>query len=152
MTRLLGRAVLVGVVTAIALTQLQDEQVLLAWEALLIAIVIWQMREIPTGELIDDPPLFDLSPREHAQLPRVVSSAELTVIDALTGHLGPDRRLQPALMRIAIHRLLKRGIDFDSEAAARALGETEWSWLTNPTDKSPGVETLESVVSKLERL
>jgi len=151
-TRILVRAGLVAAVTALALTQLENEQQLLAWELLLLGVVIWQVRQIPTGDVADDLPLFDLSPREGARLPRVVSSAELTVIDALSGHLGPERRLQPSLNRIAAHRLDKRGIDFESRAARDILGETAWAWLSNPTDVATDVGTLEAVVSRVEEL
>ncbi|MDP9143370.1 MAG: hypothetical protein M3N43_01475 [Actinomycetota bacterium] len=152
MTKILVRAGLVAAVTAVALTQLQNEQQLLVWELLLLGVVIWEMREIPTAEVVEDRPLFDFAPREAARLPRVVSSAELTVIDALSGHLGPDRRLQPSLRRIAAHRLGNRGIAFESRAAVDALGEAEWVWLSNPTDIAPDAEILEAVVSKVEEL
>jgi len=151
-TRVLVRAGLAAAVTAMALTQLQNEQQLLMWELVLLGVVIWELREVPKSEIGDDRPLFDFSPRETARLPRVVSSAELTVIDALSGHLGPDRRLQPTLRRIAAHRLDKQGIDFDSTAAIAALGETEWAWLSLPTDVAPDAGTLEAVVSKMEEL
>jgi hypothetical protein len=152
MTKILVRAGLVAVVTAVALTQLQNEQQLLVWELVLLGVVIWELREIPTGEVVDDRPLFDFAPRERARLPRVVSSAELTVIDALSGHLTPDRRLQPSLRRIAAHRLGRKGIAIESREAADVLGEPEWVWLSNPTDVAPDLETLEAVVSRLEEL
>jgi hypothetical protein len=152
MIRLLVRALLVAVVSGIALTQLQDEQRLLAWELVLLGVVIFQIRELPTARVFDDSPLFDLAAGERARLPRVVSTAELSVIDALSGHLGPDRRLQPALRRIAAQRLRKSGIDLDSQAALDALGETEWAWLNNPSGDVLDVGTLEAVVSSLEDL
>lgn len=150
MTKILVRAGLVAAITAVALTQLQNEQQLLVWELVLLGVVIWEMREIPTGEVVDDRPLFYFALRERARLPRVVSSAELTVIDALSGHLTPDRRLQPSLRRIAAHRLGKKGIAIESRAAVDALGEQEWVWLSNPTDIAPDFETLEAVVSRVE--
>jgi hypothetical protein len=152
MTKILVKAGLVGALTAVVLTQLQNEQQLLVWELVLLGVVIWEMREIPTREVADDRPLFDFAPRERARLPRVVSSAELTVIDALSGHLTPDRRLQPSLRRIAAHRLGKRGIVIESRAAIDALGEPEWVWLSNPTDVAPDLETLEAVISRVEAL
>lgn len=152
MSRLLARAVVVSVVAAIALTQLDNEQELLAWEILLLGIVIWEMRGIPGGRFGDDPPLFDLSPVEPRRLPRAISSSELSVIDAISGYLGPDRRLQPALLRIAMHRLHRQGMELDSPAAALALGESEWSWLASPTSEAPSADMLDRVVSSLERL
>jgi hypothetical protein len=74
------------------------------------------------------------------------------VIDALSGHLGPDRRLQPALRRIAAQRLHRVGVDLTSPAAVDALGEETWTWLNQTSGEAPDVETLEAVVSRLERL
>jgi hypothetical protein len=140
-----------GAVSAIALIQLESEQELVVWELLLLGVVIWSMRGLP-GVISDDAPLFDLPPGEQRHLPRAVSSMELGVIDVLSGHLGPERRLQPTLKRIAVHRLQRRGIDFESPAAPRALGEREWSWLAHPTQETPTAETIERIVSRLETL
>jgi hypothetical protein len=150
-SRLVARAVVVGAVSAFALTQLESEQELVVWELLLLGVVIWSMRGLP-GVIGDDAPLFDLSPAEQRRLPRAVSSMELGVIDALSGHLGPERRLQPTLKRIAVHRLQRRGIEFESPAARGAIGEQEWSWLAHPTKEPPAAETIESIVSRLETL
>lgn len=152
MIRLLARAVLVAAVAGVALTQLQGDQQFLAWELVLIALVIWQIRALPSAHFLQDRPLFDFSARERAHLPRVVSTAELSVIDALSGHLGPDRRLQPALRRIAAQRLRRVGVDLASPAAVDALGEETWVWLNKTSGEAPDVETLEAVVSRLERL
>ena len=151
MSRLLAQAALVAAIAALALTQLVNERELLVWELLLIAVVIWEMRGLP-GVLADDPPLFDFSPKEPRHLPRAVSSTELSVIDALSGHLGPERRLQPTLERIAVHRLQRRGIDFDSATAVGVLGEDVWSWLADPAKEKPSPETLETIVSRLEAM
>lgn len=152
MIRLLARALLVAAVAGVALTQLQGDQQFLAWELVLIALVIWQIRALPSAHFLQDRPLFDFSARERAHLPRVVSTAELSVIDALSGHLGPDRRLQPALRRIAAQRLRRVGVDLASPAAVDALGEETWVWLNKTSGEAPDVETLEAVVSRLERL
>lgn len=152
MIRLLVRAVLVAAVAGIALTQLQDEQQFLAWELVLIGLVIWQIRDLPSARFRQDRPLLVFPARERAHLPRVVSTAELSVIDALSGHLGPDRRLQPALRRIAAQRLHRVGVDLASSAARDALGEETWVWLNQASGEALDVETLEAVVSRLERL
>lgn len=152
MSRLLAQAALVAAIAALALTQLVNERELLVWELLLIAVVIWEMRGLPGVLADDDPPLFDFSPKEPRHLPRAVSSMELSVIDALSGHLGPERRLQPTLERIAVHRLQRRGIDFDSATAVGVLGEDVWSWLANPEKEKPSAETLETIVSRLEAM
>ena len=152
MSRLLIRALLVAGIAAVALTQLDNEQELLAWELVLLGVVIWEMRALPGSVEVDDPPLFDLSPREQRRLPRAVSSMELSVIDVVTGHLGPDRRLHPTLKRIADHRLRGRGVDFDTPAAVKALGQSQWAWLADTPRDAPTIETLEAAVSRLEEL
>lgn len=150
MTGLLTRAVLVAAVAALALSQLDGGEELLVWELVLLGIVIWELRRLPGRQPADDPPLFDLQPEEPRRLPRAVSSIELGVIDAVSGHLSPDRRLQPTLRRIAAHRLRRLGVDFDTPSAVGLLGEVEWSWLADPGEEPPSSETLETIVSKLE--
>ena len=152
MSRLLIRAFLVAGVAALALTQLDNEQELLAWELVLLGVVIWEMRALPESVDVNDPPLFDLSPPEPRRLPRAVSSMELSVLDVVTGHLGPDRRLHPTLKGIAVHRLHGKGVDFDTPAAVKALGADEWTWLADTPRDEPTVETLEAIVSRLEEL
>jgi hypothetical protein len=152
MIRLLARATILAVVAGFALTRLLDEQRLLAWELVLIGIVFWQIRDMPSARVIEDRPLLDLSRREPTRLPRGVSSTELSVLDALGGHLGPERRLQPALHRIAAQRLTRSGIYLESPAARDVLGEKEWAWLTTTSAEDLDIETLESVVSRLEGL
>ncbi|HSJ85315.1 MAG TPA: hypothetical protein VLA91_16055 [Acidimicrobiia bacterium] len=150
MSRLLAQAVLVATATGAALTQLDSTQELLVWELLLVGVVIWQIRGLPGVLAPADPPLFDLTPREPRRLPRAVASMELSVIDAISGHLGPERRLQPSLERIATHRLQRQGIDFSSPKAVAALGDEEWSWLATPKREPPSPELLETIVARLE--
>ncbi|HSK06177.1 MAG TPA: hypothetical protein VK990_01570, partial [Acidimicrobiia bacterium] len=149
MTGLLARAVLVAGVAALVLSQLDGGVELLVWELVLVGIVIWELRRLPGRHPADDPPLFDLEPDEPRRLPRAVSSIELGVIDAVSGHLSPERRLQPTLRRIASHRLGRLGIGFDTSDAVGLLGEEEWSWLADPGEESPAPETIEKIVSRL---
>jgi len=150
MIRLFIRAGLVAAVTGMALTQLQTRHRLLAWELVLLGVLLFEMRELPSGRVVNDRPLFRFSTGEPARLPRAVSSTELIVVDVLTGRLSPDRRLQPVLRRIASHRLHKRGIEFDSATATATLGEPEWLWLATPATRVPDAGELENVVAKLE--
>lgn len=152
MSRLLAQSALVAMAAAAALTQLENTPELLVWELLLIGVVIWQIRGLPGMLVADDPPLFDLTPTEPRRLPRAVASMELTVIDAVSGHLGPERTLQPTLERIAVHRLARQGIDLGSARAAAVLGEEEWSWLATPGREPPSPEMLESIVARLEAM
>jgi hypothetical protein len=150
MTGLIARAVLIGAVAALALSQLDGGEELLVWELVLVGIVIWELRRLPGRHLADDPPLFDLQPEEPRRLPRAVSSIELGVIDAVSGHLSPERRLQPTLRRIAGHRLRRLGVGFDTPDAVGLLGQEEWSWLADPGEETPSPEMLETIVSRLE--
>lgn len=122
MTGLIARAVLVAAVAALALSQLDGGEELLAWELVLLGIVIWELRRLPGRHPADDPPLFDLQSEEPRRLPRAVSSIELGVIDAVSGHLSPERRLQPTLRRIAGYRLRRLGVDFDTPDAVGLSG------------------------------
>lgn len=150
--RLVLRAAGVAAVAAVALFQLQNESELLAWEILLVAIVVMEMRSIPSAGESDDRPLLPMSVATADRLPRSVASAELMVIDAARGHLAPERRLQPMLGRIASHRLRRIGVDPASADPARALGEREWAWLAVPASEPVDLGLLEGVVSSLEAL
>jgi hypothetical protein len=150
MTGVLARAVLVAGVAALALSQLDGGEELLVWELVLVGIVIWALRRLPGRHPADDPPLFDIQSQEPRRLPRSVSSIELGVIDAVSGHLSPERRLQPTLRRIAAHRLRRLGVDFDTPNAVGFLGEEEWLWLADPGEETPSPDTLETIVSRLE--
>ncbi|HEY7470274.1 MAG TPA: hypothetical protein VIC07_12180 [Acidimicrobiia bacterium] len=152
MTRLLLRAGLVAAITAIALTQLQTTHHLLAWELVLLAVAIWEMRLLPAGRVRADRPLFGSTWSEPVRLPRAVSSTEWMVMDALAGRVGPDRRLRPALVRIASHRLHQMGVELDSPRAGALLGEEEWEWLTASSAEAAQPEIVDRVVSRLEEL
>jgi hypothetical protein len=152
MTGVLARAVLVAGVAALALSQLDGGEELLVWELVLLGVVIWELRRLPGVHPAEDTPLFDLQPEAPRHLPRAVSSIELGVIDAVAGHLGPERRLQPTLQRIAAHRLRRVGVDFDTPAAVGRLGEEEWLWLADPGRERPSLETLETIVARLEEM
>lgn len=152
MTRLLAKAALMSVLAAAALVQLESGRELLVWELILLAIVIWEMRGLPGAVPGEDRALFDVTPREPYRLPRAVSTIELNVIDAISGHVEPERRLQPVLRRIATHRLGRGGLDLESPAAPAALGDEAWSWLAEPAREPPSVEALETLVSRLEGL
>lgn len=152
MSRLLMRAVLVATVTALALSQFQREPELLVWEALLLIVVIMEMRAIPTAPPTETALLFHISEKKAARLPKGVASTELMVVDATGGYLSPERRLQPVLTRIAAHRLERRGISSTASEASAALGEGEWAWLVTPATEPVDPGLLERVVAGLEEL
>jgi hypothetical protein len=150
--RLLLRAVGIAALAAVALSQLQNESELLVWEVILLAVVVMEMRSLPSVGETGDQPLLPLSRISTSRLPRSVASTELMVVDAIGGHLAPERRLQPALARIAAHRLSRMGIDPASTDPAAVLGERQWAWLATPTSDPVDLGLLEDVVSSLEAL
>ncbi len=152
MILLLFRAAVVSLVTALVLTRLEADQQLVFWELVLLGVLVWQMRDLPSAGDVRDPPLFALSPTEPARLPRSVVNQELSALDAVSGHLAPERRLQPALRRLADHRLMRHGARIDSERGRELLGEDTWAWLTSAAPDAPGPEDLDSMVSRIEAL
>ncbi len=152
MIRLIVQALLVGVAAAFLLLQLSQTQELLAWELLLLALLVWQLREIPGRTDVFVPPLFDFDPPDKARLPRTVSATELATVDALSGYMSPERRLRPMLAGIANHRLRRRGIPLDSPAAVEQIGEESWRWLTSASDEAPESKELERLITRLENL
>lgn len=152
MSRILARALVAAAVAALALSQLERGTELLVWELLLLGVLAWMLRGLPESPSAADPPLFDLSRPEPGRLPRAVSSTELSVIDVVSGHLGPERRLQPLLQRLARQRLAKKGIELDSPAAVAELGEQGWTWLADPGGDTTSEDDLAEIVTRLERL
>lgn len=152
MIRLIVQALLVGVAAAFLLLQLSQTQELLAWELLLLALLVWQLREIPGRTDVFVPPLFDFDPPEKARLPRTVSATELATVDALSGYMSPERKLRPMLTGIANHRLRRRGIPLDSPAAVEQIGEESWRWLMSASDEAPESKELEGLITRLENL
>lgn len=152
MIRLIVQALLAGVAAAFLLLQLSQTQELLAWELLLLALLVWQLREIPGRTDVFVPPLFDFDPPDKARLPRTVSATELATVDALSGYMSPERRLRPMLTGIANHRLRRRGIPLDSSAAVEQIGEESWRWLASASDEAPESKELERLITRLENL
>jgi hypothetical protein len=152
MTRLLARAILVSATTALVLLQVDSDRQLVFWELVLITVLVWQMRELPRGEGEKGPSLFDLTRAETPRIPRAVVGHELAVLDALSGHMAPERRLQPALRRIAAHRLERVGVDLRGEEARRRLGHESWVWLTGTSPSPPDTVSLGTMLSRIEEL
>lgn len=152
MILLLIRAAVVSLVTALVLTRLDADQQLVFWELVLIGVLVWQMRDLPSAGDVKDPPLFGMSQAEPTRLPRSVVNQELSALDAVSGHLAPERRLQPALRRLADHRLGRHGARIESERGREILGEETWSWLTSAAPHAPDPDELDSMVSRIEAL
>jgi hypothetical protein len=152
MRRVMITALVVGTVAALLLLQLERAQELWMWEVLLVGTVIWMARQLPEGGAIEsERRLFEARSASVTRLPRAVSAAEMSTVDALAGTLGRDQRIRPVLERIAVQRLQRHGFDLESSEAMDSLGEDQWRWLTGREGVlRPG--ELEHLVSGLERL
>ena len=152
MTRIVLQALGAGVVAAVLLLQLKETQELFAWEILLAVLLVWLMSRLPGRVEVVEPPLFDPDRRGHARPPRSLSSTEFLVIDALQGYLSPERRLRPALRRLASHRLERHGHGIESPRAVELLGEENWRWLLSDDDEVPEAKVIDDLLTKLEVL
>jgi hypothetical protein len=150
--RLVLWAMVAAAAAAVILFQMRGAAELALWEGLILLLVALQYRGIPNRGDPLEVPLFSLPAPDLQQLPRSVASSELMVIDATSGHLSPERRLRPALRRIAEHRLDLRGVRLDSPQAAELLGQQQWDSLMVGGDEAVTAEELDSLVSGLERL
>lgn len=152
MIRLLVGAILAAGVAALILDQFQGITELAFWEMLLLLLVFFQYRTIPErGDPMSEP-LFRLPEHNPPRLPRAPASIELSVIDATSGYVTPDRRIRPTLQRIASHRLGKHGMTIDSPKGKALLGSDEWETLTRSGDDFISNERLEALVQRLESL
>jgi hypothetical protein len=152
MIRLVAWAALAAGAAALILYQFQGTTELAFWEILLLVVVFLQYRTIPQrGDPLSEP-LYRLPEYNPVRLPRTLASMELAVIDATTGYVSPDRRLRPALQRIASHRLGKHGIALDSSRAKETLGNEQWSTLMDTGDAALTTEEVEALVQNLESL
>ena len=152
MIRLVVWAVVAAASAALILFQLRGAAELALWEGLILLLVALQYRGIPNRGDPLEVPLFALPTPDPQRLPRSIASSELMVIDATSGHLSPERRLRPALRRIAEHRLDLRGVRLDSPEAAELLGRQQWDTLMLSGDEAATAEELDLLVSRLERL
>lgn len=134
------------------LVQMQGTAELALWEVLLVLLVVAQYRLIPDRDDPLEKPLFSWAVAEPRRLPREVASMELSVIDAITGYLGPDRRLRPSLQKIAEHRLARLGAQLDSKKASDILGGTQWATLMRKGEDVLSPDDLEALISRLEEI
>lgn len=152
MTRLVIGAVLAALAAGLILAQFQGTAELAIWEILLLVVVFLQYRRIPDrGDPLSEP-LFTLPKYDPPRLPRELASMELSVIDATTGYVIPDRRLLPILRRIAEHRLNRHGLHLGSKDAANNFEPAAWKMLNTDGEPSVDLGDLEALISDLERL
>lgn len=152
MIRLVVWAALAAGAAAFILYQFQGIAELAFWEILLLILVFLHYRTIPErGDPLSGP-LFRLPEYSPMRLPRTLASTELSVIDATTGYVSPDRRLRPMLQRIASHRLGKHGIALESPGAEQLLGAEPWRTLMETGDYALTRDDVEALVQNLESL
>lgn len=152
MIRLVVGAAVAAAIAAFILLQMQGATELALWEGLLVLLVALQYRGIPNRGDPLEVPLFTAPAPDLSRLPRAIAASELMVIDATSGYLSPERRLRPALRRIAEHRLDRHGLGMESPGAVELLGEREWNTLMATGDEAVPVDELELLVAGLERL
>lgn len=110
MTRVIVFVLVVAGIAAVLLFQLQTTAELVAWEVLLLLVLIVLVRLFPRAGREPAPPLFGSRRRETPRPPRSVSSYELAAVHAFSESPGADRRLRGFMRRIAGHRLRQKGI------------------------------------------
>lgn len=151
MIRILVTALLAAGLAAGLLLQLERGQELWMWEILLVLIVVWLARAVPTGSTGTDRRLFEARSTSPTRLPRSLSEAERATAEAVAGNPGREQRLRPVLERIATHRLRRHGLSLESPEAMASLGEEPWRWVTGREGALRRGE-LDQLVSELERL
>lgn len=152
MIRLVVGAGAAAAVAALILIQMQGAAEVALWEGLLLLLVGLQYRGIPNRGDPLEVPLFTVPVPDFSRLPRAIATSELMVVDATSGYLSPDRRLRPALKRIAQHRFDRHGLEIESAEAVELLGEREWNTLMGTGDEAMPAEELELLLSGLEKL
>lgn len=152
MTAIMVRAGVAAGLAALALSLSRGTTALWLWEALLLAVIVLQAREIPGESPGTVPSLLTTREPTVRRLPRPVVGAEIAAADALSGHPGRERRLHPMLARVASHRLDRHGVGLDSPAALAYLERPEWGWLTGRDERPLTGPELERLVTRLEEL
>ena len=152
MIRLVAYAIGAGALAALILVQMQGTMELTFWELLLIALVLFQYRGIPHRGDPLEVPLFTIPPYEPERLPRSLANTELAVVDAVSGYLSPERRLRPALRRLADHRLSMHGKSLGRDATETLLGPEGLALLESQDDAAIDEDDLAELVARLERL
>lgn len=148
MRRTVVFALIASAIVAFALLGLEQTLELLAWEAILLALLFILFRIFPRPSGDATPPLFWVRREEPPRPPRSVSSYELATVRAFSESPGADRRLKVIMRRIAHHRLRQRGLTSDSPRAAELIDPA----LFADTRESLGQTELERLVEQLESL
>lgn len=148
MRRTIVLAAVAVAAAAILLIRLEQTAELLAWEGLLLLLLIVLFRLLPKPEPDSTPPLFGAQRRESPRPPRSVASYELAAVHAMSESPGADRRLTLAMQRIAAHRLRKRDIDPDSDRASELVAPVLFAEARSPLTE----QQITTLIEQLENL
>ncbi len=148
MTRYIGFAVVIGAMAAALLVQLNETAELVAWEVLLVLLLVILIRLFPRHGQSLTPPLFGGSKKEEPHSPRQVASFELAAVHAFSESAGADRRMKSQLRRIAGHRMRRRGIRPGSPYAAEVIDPVLFDDRLRPLSRIQ----IERIVNQMENL
>lgn len=105
MKRAVAFALVIAALAALILTFLEEVVELLAWEVLLLLLLVVLFRLFPSSGQQSRPPLFSREQHSKPRPPRSITSYELAATQAMTEVPGADRRLRSLMRRILDHRL-----------------------------------------------
>ena len=148
MIRVFVGAVFLAGLAALLLLQLESTTEVVAWEVMLVALVVGALRLMPRGETESVPSLFNTESVPDPRPPRSVSSFELSAIHAFSESPGADRRIKSELRRIASHRLRRRGIGQRSMRTYELVDRSLWDDGSRPLSSSQ----IKKIVNQLEDL
>lgn len=153
MKRAVVFALVIAALAALILTFLQEVVELIAWEVLLLLLLVVLFRLFPDSSQRSTPPLFSREQQSKPRPPRSITSFELAAAQAMTEVSGADRRLRSLMRRILDHRLG----DLDPPAlteeglAAEQTGSLIPRLLSESREPLTASE-IEGLVDELERL
>lgn len=142
----LSAAGLAGVAGAVFL-MLESTAELVAWEVLLLVVLVIVIRNLPRPARDSAQQLFGGREREEPHPPRSVAAFELAAVHAFSETPGSDRRIRRMMRQIAVHRLAGRG------QRARSDSVRQMERLLNSDPERPlSTSQIERIVDQLEGL
>lgn len=138
---------------ALILTLLEQAPELVAWEILLILLLVILFRILPGSDEPAATPLFRRNRPESPRPPRAITSFELAASQAMTESPGADQRLKTLMRRIADHRLSRS----DSPAHTRPspdqqVGDSLVPLLFTESRQPLTANQIEDLIDELETL
>lgn len=153
MKRAVVFSLVVAAVAALILTFLEEVVELLAWEVLLLLVLVILYRLFPGSSQQATTPLFSRERQSRPRPPRSITSFELAATQAMTEAPGADRRLRTLMRRILDHRL--GGLDPPARLEEGLPSEQTGSLITRllSEDRQPlTASEIEGLVDELEGL